>query len=219
MYFDYNGNYETDVEGRDRLNVGLTGGIACGKSTVSRMFEERGASIVDADRIAREVVLPGQPALEEVADAFGTGVITPEGLLDRKRLGSIIFGDESARKRLEGILHPRIRAEISRQMEHWQQIHPSGVTIVDIPLLFESGLDKLYAFDDIIVVYVPREVQLSRLQSRDDLTEEEANRRIVSQMPIEDKRKLADVVIDNSGTLDDTARQVEAYLSRTIGAR
>jgi dephospho-CoA kinase len=218
MYFDLNGYFEIDVEESDGLNVGLTGGIACGKSTVSRMFEERGAAIVDADAIAREVVLPGQSALREVAEAFGGGVITPEGTLDRKRLGSIVFGDETARKKLEAILHPRIRAELSRQMEHWSALNPGGITIVDIPLLFESGLDRLYAFDDVLVVYVPRAVQLDRLITRDALTEEEANRRIEAQMPIEEKRLLADVVINNSGTLADTAQQVESYLAGKTGA-
>jgi dephospho-CoA kinase len=200
------------------LNVGLTGGIACGKSTVSRMFEERGAHIVDADRIAREVVLPGQPALREVVEAFGVEVLTSEGTLDRKRLGSIVFGNEAARRTLESVLHPRIREEIAGQMAYWKEKEPGGLTIVDIPLMFESGLDKRYDFEDILVVYVPRTMQLERIMTRDGLSAEEANRRIDAQMPIDEKRALADVVIDNSGSLADTERQVESYLLRTRGA-
>ncbi|MCI3923954.1 dephospho-CoA kinase [Paenibacillus sp. TRM 82003] len=195
------------------MNVGLTGGIACGKSTVSKMFKARGAHIVDADRIARDVVMPGQPALSLVAEAFGDAVIAADGSLDRSRLGSIVFGDAEARKRLESILHPRIREEMARQMDHWAQEAPETLTIVDIPLLFESGLDKLYDFKDILVVYAPREVQLERLMSRDGLSLEDATKRLAAQMPIEEKRALADVVIDNGGSLQDTEKQVEGYIA------
>ncbi len=200
------------------MNVGLTGGIACGKSTVSRMLETRGARIVDADRIARDVVQPGQPALLDIRETFGDDVIGADGFLDRKRLGSIVFGDETARKKLEAITHPRIRAEIARRMEEWNATEPGSLVVVDIPLLFESKLDKLYAFEDILVVYVPRAVQLARLMARDGLSREDAERRIDAQMPIEEKRKLADVVIDNSGSPEETERQVEAYFSRKTGS-
>lgn len=195
------------------MNVGLTGGIACGKSTVSKMFEARGAHIVDADRIAREVVMPGEPALREVADAFGGAVIAADGTLDRGRLGSIVFGDAAARRKLESILHPRIRAEMARQMEYWAQADPGSLTIVDIPLLFESGLDKLYDFKDIVVVYATRDAQLERLMARDGMSREEAEKRLAAQMPIEEKRALADVVIDNGGSLRDTEAQVDRYVA------
>jgi len=200
------------------LNVGLTGGIACGKSTVSRMLEARGAAIVDADRIAREVVLPGQPALRDIRETFGEDVIAADGALDRKRLGAIVFADEAARKKLEGILHPRIRAEMARQMAEWNAKEPERLVVVDIPLLYESGLDKLFSFEEIVVVYVPRSVQLERLIARDGLPLEDAERRLDAQMPIERKRELADVVIDNSGTLAETERQVDAYAAGKTGS-
>ncbi|WP_309121404.1 dephospho-CoA kinase [Paenibacillus sp.] len=200
------------------MNVGLTGGIACGKSRVSRMLEARGAAIVDADRIAREVVLPGRPALLDIRETFGEDVIAPDGTLDRKRLGSIVFGDESARRKLEAITHPRIRAEMARQMSEWNEKEPDRLVVADIPLLYESGLDKLYAFEDVLVVYVPREVQLERLMARDGMSREDAERRIDAQMPIEEKRKRADVVIDNSGSLAETERQVEAYVAGKTGS-
>ena len=193
------------------MNVGLTGGIACGKSTVSRMLEACGAAIVDADRIAREVVRPGTPALDEIREAFGAGVLTPEGELDRKRLGSIVFADPKARRRLESITHPRIRAEMLRQMTEWNEKDPDKLVVLDIPLLYESGLENKYDFAEIIVVYIPREMQIERLMQRDGLSRQEAERRLAAQWPIEEKRSRADVVIDNSGTLQDTERQVRAY--------
>ncbi|HZG77061.1 MAG TPA: dephospho-CoA kinase [Paenibacillus sp.] len=200
------------------MNVGLTGGIACGKSTVSRMLEARGAAIVDADRIARDVVSPGRPALLDIRETFGDDVIGADGSLDRKRLGAIVFGDEAARKKLEAITHPRIRAEMKRQIEEWNAKEPGRLVVVDIPLLFESRLDRMFAFEDILVVYVPREVQLERLMARDGMSREDAERRIDAQLPIEEKRRLADVVIDNSGTLEETERQVEAYLAGKTGS-
>lgn len=196
------------------MNVGLTGGIACGKSTVSRMFAARGAHIVDADVIAREVVLPGQPALASIALRFGSQVLQEDGTLHRKRLGEIVFADARARSDLEAILHPVIRAEMRRQMDAWNDTDPGSLVVVDIPLLYESGLDKLFAFEHIIVVYVPRHVQLERLMERDGLSQQEAEKRLASQMPIEDKKRLTDTVIDNSGTLADTERQVEHFLVR-----
>ncbi|WP_199624492.1 dephospho-CoA kinase [Paenibacillus alkalitolerans] len=196
------------------MNAGLTGGIACGKSTVARMFAQRGAHIVDADVIAREVVLPGRPALTKIVEAFGESVLRQDGTLHRKRLGEIVFADTEARKTLESILHPPIRAEMRRQMEHWNETDNGSLVLADIPLLYESGLDKLFSFEEIIVVYVPRHVQIERLRLRDGLSHDEAERRLASQMPIEDKKRLADVVIDNSGTIEDTERQVEQYLLR-----
>jgi len=196
------------------LNVGLTGGIACGKSTVSGMLEARGAAIVDADRIARDVVLPGQPALQDIREAFGDDVLLADGTLNRKALGAVVFGDEAARRKLEAILHPRIRAEMARQMADWNEREPGRLVIVDIPLLYESGLDKRFDFEEILVVYVPRDVQLERLMKRDGLSSEAAEQRLDAQMPIERKKELADVVIDNSGSLEQTEAQVEAYLRR-----
>lgn len=192
--------------------IGLTGGIACGKSTVSRMLAARGAHIIDADKIAREVVLPGKPALQQIVETFGSQCLHEDGTLNRKYLGSIVFHDEAARKKLEAITHPAIRQEMMRQIAYWEEADPHGLTVADIPLLYESGWDKRYAFSDIVVVYAPRSVQLERLRKRDGLSEEEAVARLNAQMPIEQKRKLADVVIDNSGSLEETERQVEQFV-------
>lgn len=189
--------------------IGLTGGIACGKSTVAAMLSERGAFVADADLIAREVVMPGEPALEAIAGEFGTAVIRDDGTLDRRKLGEIVFADPDRRRRLESILHPAIRERM------WEQIHkakadkPDRLVVADIPLLFETGQEGLY--DGVLVVYIPRELQLQRLLARNpDLTEREARERIKAQMDIELKRLRADWVIDNSGTKDETARQVDA---------
>ncbi|GIP38220.1 dephospho-CoA kinase [Paenibacillus sp. J31TS4] len=192
------------------MKIGLTGGIACGKSTVAEMLVERGAILIDADRIAREVVEPGTPLLQEVAAAFGQDVLHPDGSLNRKRLGEIVFADEAARKRLEGLLHPEIRATMRKRMEEAEKQQPDRLVIVDVPLLFESGLQAM--FDEVLVVAVPPDKQLERLMARDGLTREQAELRLAAQMPIERKRELADAVIDNSGDRSDTERQVEAFV-------
>jgi dephospho-CoA kinase len=189
--------------------IGLTGGIACGKSTVAGMLAERGARIVDADKIAREVVQPGSPALEEIAARFGREMIMADGSLNRKKLGELVFRDPEARKALEAIQHPRIRAIMLERMAQYERENPAGLVVADIPLLYESGLETW--FPEVMVVYVPREVQIARLTARDGLTREQAEARLQAQLPIEEKKRRADFVIDNSGTLADTERQVEAF--------
>lgn len=192
------------------MNIGLTGGIATGKSTVSSMLTHRGAALVDADQIAREVVLPGEPALLEIAQHFGQAVMQDDGSLNRKALGKIVFADPAKRKQLENILHPRIRSLMLSRMEALEAENPHRLVVVDIPLLYESDLS--HYFEQVLLVYVPPEVQLERLMKRDGLTEEEALQRIQNQMPIEKKKRLADIVIDNSGTIEETEKQVEAFL-------
>lgn len=194
------------------MNIGLTGGIACGKSTVAAMFVKRGAILIDADQIAREVVLPGSPALALVAERFGQEVLLEDGSLNRKALGNIVFHDAAARKELEAILHPRIRAMMREGMEKAQRETPDKLVVVDVPLLFESKLETM--FEETLLVYIPRQLQLDRLQARDGLTREQAESRIAAQMPIDDKRRLADTIIDNSGTLADTERQVAELYKR-----
>ncbi|BFT70416.1 dephospho-CoA kinase [Paenibacillus sp. P36] len=191
------------------MNIGLTGGIACGKSTVSAMLVSRGALLVDADQIARDVVQPGSPVLEQVAAHFGQAVIQEDGSLHRKKLGEIVFGNTDARKQLEHILHPPIRKMIREQMEAYEKQFPDKLVVVDIPLLFESDLS--FMFEEVLVVYVPPHIQVERLMRRDNLTESAANNRINAQMSIEEKRKLADIVIDNSGTWEDTLASVERF--------
>jgi len=194
------------------MNIGLTGGIACGKSTVAEMFERRGALLVDADRIAREVVLPGSPVLGQIVDRFGQDVLLEDGSLNRKRLGEIVFNDEKARRDLNAIMHPAIRAIMRERMRNYESRFPDKLVVVDVPLLYESGLEPM--FEEVVVVYVPREVQLRRLMARDSLSMEEAERRLKSQWPIEEKKRRADFVINNAGTIAETEQQVDAFCRR-----
>jgi dephospho-CoA kinase len=192
--------------------MGLTGGIASGKSTVSALFVAKGAALVDADVIAREVMLPGHPVLAAAVQAFGETILQPDGTLDRARLGEMVFRDPEALQTLNNLTHPAIRTEIKDLMYALDQEDPQRLVIVDIPLLYESQLDNL--FDQIIVVYVPRRVQLARLMARSGMTLEQAENRLKSQMDIELKRRKADYVIDNSGDPVATERQVAGLWDR-----
>ncbi|AIQ17185.1 dephospho-CoA kinase [Paenibacillus sp. FSL H7-0357] len=192
--------------------MGLTGGIASGKSTVSALFVEKGARLVDADAIAREVMLPGHPVLAAAVLHFGEGILLPDGTLNRTKLGEIVFHDPEARQALNQLTHPAIRQEIKDRMNTMEQEDPQRLTIVDIPLLYESELDNL--FGQIVVVYVPREVQLDRLMERNRLTLEQAQGRLDAQLDIELKRSRADYIIDNSGTLAQTEQQVAVLWDR-----
>ncbi len=189
--------------------VGLTGGVASGKSTVARMFVEKGAFLLDADLIAREVVLPGQPAWQEIRAWLGPAFTDPDGAINRERLGRLVFSDSDAREKLNGIVHPRVAGQFARRTDEVRRRCPDAVVIYDVPLLIEAKMDRLV--DLVVVVYVPAEVQLARLQSRDSLSAEEALARVEAQMPLEEKRAYADAVIDNSGTLTATRRQVGRF--------
>jgi len=191
------------------MNMGLTGGIASGKSTVSRLLVQRGAALVDADKIAREVVEPGQPSLRLIAERFGQAVLLEDGSLNRKKLGEIVFSDPAEREALERITHPAIRGIMKDRMAGFGRENPKRLVVVDVPLLYESELVSL--FHKVMVVYVPRKVQLARLMERDRLGLEAARRRLDAQMDIEEKRKRADYVIDNSGSLEDTIRQIDDF--------
>lgn len=192
------------------MNIGLTGGIASGKSTVSAMLVQKGAALIDADQIAREVVLPGSPVLDQVFQRFGQALRMENGALDRKKLGEIVFADASARKDLEALLHPPIRNIMKERMQQWEQAEPNRLVVVDVPLLFENNLQGMFA--QTVLVYVPEEVQLERLMIRDGLGRDAARRRIDAQMSIERKKDFADVVIDNSGALDQTEIQIDEFL-------
>lgn len=191
------------------MNIGLTGGIATGKSTVSQMLVQRGAALIDADVIAREIMEPGHPVLAQVAAHFGQDVLLPGGQLDRKRLGSIVFSDPQQRKALESITHPAIRSEMKRRMAELEASDPNRLVVADIPLLYESGLESQY--DKIMVVYVPRGLQLERLMARDGLNREEAEARLRAQMDIELKRERADILIDNSLGRKETELQIDDF--------
>ena len=192
------------------LRVGLTGSIAVGKSFVTSVFAELGCRILDADRTAREVVLPGAPGLKAVVEAFGADVLTPEGTLDRERMAAIVFADEEQRQRLNHILHPFIIARQDEILREWEAEDPNGIGIVDAALMIESGGYK--RFDKLIVVHCRPEVQLERLMLRNKLTLAEAERRIASQMPQEEKQKYADYLIDTSDGFEPTRkRTVEVF--------
>ncbi|PWK13888.1 dephospho-CoA kinase [Tumebacillus permanentifrigoris] len=196
--------------------AGLTGSIATGKSTVSRFFAALGAVIIDADKIVRQVQQPGERAWQEIVEAFGEEILLPNRELDRAKLGSLVFGNEANRQRLNGIVHPRVREERDRQTQEARAQDPDAIIIWDIPLLIETGMHQ--QVDQTIVVYVDVETQLARLLSRDELTEDAARQRIAAQMSIEEKRKYADFLIDNRGPLAETEAQVRAVWAHLQGA-
>lgn len=189
--------------------IGLTGGIASGKSTIAQLLARRGALLVDADQAAREVVQPGEPALEAIASAFGQAVINADGTLNRSALGAIVFRDKASLTKLEAITHPAIRRRMQSQIHTYSEQYPDSLIVADVPLLYETNQEHLY--EGIMVVYVPESVQLARLMARNSLGEAEAKRRISLQMDIEEKRRRADWVIDNSGAMADTERQIDAF--------
>ena len=192
------------------LRVGLTGSIGVGKSFVASIFVELGCRVLDADQTAREVVMPGTPGLKALVDAFGEEILNADGTLDRKRLGAVIFADQSQRERLNHILHPFIIARQDEILNAWEAEDPDGIGIVDAALMIESGGYK--RFDKLIVVHCRPEVQLERLMLRDKLSRDEALRRINSQMSQEEKQKFADYLIDTSDGFDLTrARTVEVH--------
>ncbi|MFT9848295.1 dephospho-CoA kinase [Aneurinibacillus sp. REN35] len=193
--------------------VGLTGGIACGKSTVSRMLAERDARIIDADIIAREVVRPGDTAWSLIVERFGRDILLPTEELDRVQLGSIVFSDERARLDLNAIVHPAIRGSM-RQLTEEAQAEGIALIVLDIPLLYESKLEHMV--EQVIVVYCTEAQQLERLIQRNGFDQQEAERRIASQLSIEEKKLRADYVIDNSGTLTETERQVDELVAKLL---
>jgi dephospho-CoA kinase len=191
---------------RPFLLAGLTGGIATGKGTVSAMFTHLGCRVTDADQLARDVVTPGQPAHAAIVAEFGVGMLQPDGYVDRKRLGAIIFADAAKRKRLEAITHPAIRTRWDRILRVYEEEAYSGVVFWDAALLYETAGARL--MEKMVVVFADPATQLARLIARDGCTEAEARARIASQMPVAEKAKLADYVVDNSGSLPETERQV-----------
>jgi dephospho-CoA kinase len=188
------------------LVVGLTGGIASGKSTVSRMFREAGIPVICADDLAHEVVKPGSAALDEIRRTFGEEFIDSDGALDRVAMASLVFQDKDKRRALESIIHPRVGEEREKLLQEFAaQGH--NIVIVDVPLLYESGWAD--SFDMIVVAYVSPEIQLQRLIARDSMSPEEARSRLDAQMAIDEKRALAERVIDNTGSIEHTRDQVD----------
>ncbi|MFZ5850169.1 MAG: dephospho-CoA kinase [Actinomycetota bacterium] len=191
------------------IQVGLTGGIGAGKSTVARLLAARGAHVVDADRLAREAVAPGSPGLAEVVVAFGPAVLAPDGTLDRARLAATVFADPQARRRLDAIVHPRVGAATARLLA---SLPPDAVVVHDVPLLVENDLADRY--DLVVVVDAPVEVQEARLVGQRGMTPADARARIAAQASREQRRRVADVVLDNTGSLADLAGQVDRLWQR-----
>jgi len=191
---------------RKFLLVGLTGGIATGKSTVSALLRQLGCEIIDADLLAREVVEPGQPALAQIVTEFGRDVVTAAGALDRKKLGAIVFANPERRRRLEAITHPAIRDCFQARLDELAERGFVGLVVFDAAVMIESGNYK--NMDRLVVVVTDEPTQLARLHGRDGTDDAENRRKVASQMPLAEKAKLADYVIDNSGDREATAEQV-----------
>lgn len=194
--------------------IGLTGGIASGKSTVTGMLRDMGARVADTDAIAREVVAPGRPAWEDIVAWLGRDILLADGAIDRRKLGELVFADSSARARLEAITHPRIAAAVKAAVAA-AAAEGLPAVVLDVPLLYEAGWDK--DVDEVWVVYVDEATQLSRLLARDDLTPDEARARMAAQMSLAEKARRADVVIDNGGDLAKTREQTAAAWRRAAG--
>jgi dephospho-CoA kinase len=190
--------------------VGLTGGIASGKTTFAGALRARGVPVVDADALSRAAVAPGTPALAEIVRVFGTGVLAPDGALDRKRVAAIVFADPAARRRLEAVIHPAVRAAMAAETARLAaEGHP--LAFYDTPLLYEVGLEAL--LDSVVVVWAPLHVQRDRLVLRDGLTPDEADARLAAQLPLDEKAARADFVVDNVGPPEALAPKAERLLA------
>jgi dephospho-CoA kinase len=188
--------------------VGLTGGVATGKSTVAKMFKQCGAIVIDADELAHEVVKPGKPAWREIVKTFGKTVLNADSTLNRRELGAVVFRNQTKRRRLERIIHPRVAREQTRLTKQAARKDPHAVVIYDVPLLFEADIDK--RVDRTIVVTADQKTQIARLKKRNGLSRAEAIRRIKSQMPLSKKIHLADIVIDGTRPRQDTVKAIRA---------
>lgn len=192
------------------LIVGLTGGIASGKSTVSSMFREFGIPVICADQIAKDVVNVGTPVYKQIVKQFGEQILNRDQTINRAKLGSVVFHNEMKRKQLNDIVHPAVREEMRKQQEKYT-FQGEPIVVLDIPLLFESKLTHLV--DKVIVVYVDDETQIKRLMMRNGFSKEEALARINAQMPLKEKVKKANEVIDNNGTIEETKEQLKNILA------
>lgn len=193
--------------------VGLTGGIASGKSTVAGLLEKLGARVIDADKLAREVVRPGEPAWQEIVDWLGPDILLPDRTLSRERIARLVFSDSQARSRLEAITHPAIRRCVKQAVAAAKE-QGAAVVVLDIPLLFEVGWTEM--MDEIWVIYVDQSTQEARLMDRDRMTLRDALARIASQMSLAEKARLATTVIDNSKDFAYTKEQVEVAWQQTM---
>jgi dephospho-CoA kinase len=186
---------------------GLTGGVASGKSTVARMFEELGAKVIDADRIGHELLGSTQLPYNEIVRRFGKEVLDASGEIDRRRLGAIVFSDAAKLRELNAILHPRIIERVEEEAQRYRAQDPRAVILVDAALIFEAGIGS--RFEKLLVAWCPPEMQIDRLMAKAGLSRKKAEQRVAAQIPSDEKRRRADYVIDCSGSLEDTRKQVE----------
>lgn len=189
--------------------LGLTGGIASGKSTASDYFRSLGYAVIDADKIARDVVLPGAPALKKLEKTFGGAIIQADGQLDRLALAGVLFSSDKDRQKINAIMQPYIRKAIKKEIKRHTE-NSDDLLVVDIPLLFEEKYDGLV--DQVMVIAVNEDTQLERLMHRDQITATKAKQRILSQMPIDEKKERADIIIDNGGSREDMYEQIDDWL-------
>ena len=196
------------------LRVGLTGGIACGKSTISRHLAQRGAFVVDMDRVAHEVMEPDGAAYESVVALFGSDILDADGRIDRQRLGPIVFADPAARQELEAVVHPAVRLETTRRIQSWYAAGDGSIAVVDAALLVETGQHG--SFDRLIVVTCSRQTQISRIRERDGWSIDEAERRIDAQLPLERKVAVADYVIDTDQPLETCLAQADTVWGKLL---
>ena len=194
--------------------IGLTGGIAAGKSTVSRRWTEHGAVVVDADRLARDAVAPGSPGLAQVAERFGPSVIAADGSLDRPALGSIVFADPAARKDLEAITHPEVWRLAQQAFDAAEAADPDAVVVYDVPLLAEARGSRPLRFDAVVVVDAPAAQRIERLVEHRGMARDEAERRVAAQASDADRLALADHVVDATGTLEQTIHSADEVWAR-----
>ncbi len=192
--------------------IGLTGGIASGKTTVARMLADLGAVVLSADAVAKDAVQLGKPAWDEIVEYFGEGILLPNNELDRKKLAKIIFNNPDKRKALEEIVHPRVIQEFTEIIEQYKKHHKSSILVLDVPLLFETNMDS--AVDQVWLVKVEPETQIKRLLERNQLSREEAMARINAQLPLEQKIQKADVVIDADVPLEHLQEQIKELWSK-----
>ncbi|PYY38485.1 dephospho-CoA kinase [Curtobacterium sp. MCPF17_011] len=196
--------------------IGLTGGIAAGKSTVSRRFADHGAVVVDADRLARDAVAPGSPGLQAVRERFGDAVIAPDGSLDRPALGAVVFADPEARKALEAITHPEVWRLAQQRFDAAEAADPDAVVVYDVPLLAEAQGTRPLRFDAVVVVDAPAAVRIGRLVEHRGMRRDDAERRVAAQASDADRLALADHVVDATGTLEQTIRSADEVWARLV---